>query len=82
MRKTEYVTASELGTYIYCKRGWWLSFHGKQETTAQMIEGTKQHNLLARLLRMNKKELTIALVLIAIGISILIIVGLSMIIFK
>jgi CRISPR/Cas system-associated exonuclease Cas4 (RecB family) len=42
----DYVLASELGEYVYCKRAWWLRQHGLLDVNARMIEGENEHNML------------------------------------
>ncbi len=44
-----YVTASEIGEFVYCKRAWWLRFTGKQAgNPADLARGTLGHNKLFR----------------------------------
>lgn len=44
MAKNDYVTASELGDYVYCKRSWWLKLMGYTASNYQMIKGSKDHD--------------------------------------
>lgn len=47
MPKKDSVTASEIGDYVYCRRSWWLKFHGLAATdTPAMTEGTQRHTRL------------------------------------
>jgi CRISPR/Cas system-associated exonuclease Cas4 (RecB family) len=43
MRNMYYVTASEIGDYVFCKRGWWLRFNGLLKDTEAMTKGVEQH---------------------------------------
>lgn len=52
MNRTEYITASEIGDYVYCKRGWWLRMQGLLPSTFALQEGTEKHdNLFSQLIR-------------------------------
>lgn len=72
MNKADYVKASEIGEYVFCKRGWWLQFNGKLPTTQDMIQGTLAHEKLAQDLRGFDKKRVLAGLLIGIGIILLI----------
>lgn len=53
MDKSDYISASEIGDYIYCKRGWWLRKQGLLPTTFEMQQGTEKHdNLFSQLIRL------------------------------
>jgi CRISPR/Cas system-associated exonuclease Cas4 (RecB family) len=72
MKNTDYVTASEIGDYIFCKRGWWLNFNGLLPKNEKMLQGTLAHeNLARRLLNFDTKK-TIAFLLIVLGILLII----------
>lgn len=52
MDNSEYISASEIGDYVYCKRGWWLRQRGLLKTTFAMQEGTQKHdNLFLQIIR-------------------------------
>ena len=52
MDKSAYISASEIGDYVYCKRGWWLRQKGFLSTTFAMRQGTEKHdNLFLQLIR-------------------------------
>lgn len=70
MNKEEYVTASEIGDYVFCPRGWWLRYNNLLKTTDQMSDGTKAHDQIAKTLR--GIDLKILLTLITIGITLII----------
>lgn len=67
MKKYDYVTASEVGEFIYCKRGWWLHKNGLLEINEKMMQGTKNHSKLASLLWWQKILLIIGIILFALG---------------
>ncbi len=46
MDRSEYISASEVGDFVYCKRGWWLRSRGLLETTFEMQKGTQAHESL------------------------------------
>ena len=52
--KKSIITASEIGEYIYCKRGWWLKDQGLLKTTPVMIQGTAEHSRLLHLVYQHK----------------------------
>jgi CRISPR/Cas system-associated exonuclease Cas4 (RecB family) len=43
MQKTYFVKASEIGDYVFCKRGWWLSKNGWKSVTNEMVQGISGH---------------------------------------
>lgn len=48
MKSGSYITASEIGEYVYCKRGWWLKARGYlRENTPQMMSGSAAHDILS-----------------------------------
>jgi CRISPR/Cas system-associated exonuclease Cas4 (RecB family) len=52
MDRTQYISASEVGDFVYCKRGWWLRMKGLLPTTFAMLQGTQKHeSMLLQLLR-------------------------------
>ncbi len=82
MKRDEYITASEIGDFVYCKRRWWLKFNKMlPDSTPVMDAGTKAHESLASQLENNKKNITLALFLIGLGI-ILVILSILLIILK
>lgn len=47
MSKSDSVTASEIGEYVYCHRAWWLRFHGLASADSPvMSEGRQRHTRL------------------------------------
>ena len=67
MHKNPFVTASEIGDFIYCKRGWWLRKKGLLPTTREMLAGNEKHTQLAALLWWHKLLLIISIVLVGLG---------------
>ena len=64
------IRASDIGTYLYCRRAWWYRLHGYESINqAELAAGTDLHRahgrkvLSAGLMR----TLAIVLVLIAVG---------------
>ena len=44
----DYISASELGEYLYCQRAWWLRRRGAKAVEQDRLEqGTQQHEELA-----------------------------------
>lgn len=72
MKQKIYITASEIGDFVYCPRGWWLRFHrflsGKSE---QMLEGSKQHESLASSVNRHSLIFLLAIILIILGLLVL-----------
>lgn len=57
MDRSDYISASEIGDYMYCKRGWWLRRRGLLSTTFEMKQGTAAHdNLFLSLLRIKRVQ--------------------------
>lgn len=49
MRDTEWVTASELGDWAYCRRAWWYARQGTaRDTGPRLAVGTAGHTVIAR----------------------------------
>lgn len=68
MNSKNYITASEIGEYVYCKRAWWLRNQGLIETTPHMVRGSAAHNALAFKLNLSFKLKIIALLIIGIAV--------------
>jgi CRISPR/Cas system-associated exonuclease Cas4 (RecB family) len=44
----DYISASEIGEYLYCQRAWWLRVHGAKSSQVAVLEqGTVEHEVLA-----------------------------------
>lgn len=53
MDKSEYISASEIGDYVYCKRGWWLRQHGLLTPNFAMQQGEEKHeSILSQLIKL------------------------------
>lgn len=72
MKNTRYITASELGDFVYCKRGWWLRCNNQLSPTGEMLMRTEAHNTLAKRLSFYKVKLYLAVAIITICITLLI----------
>lgn len=76
MKLDMYVTASEIGEYVYCKRGWWLRTQREVKTTPVMQAGTNKHQDLANNLTSLSRRKVIASIILLIGlISMVMILG-------
>ena len=64
MSNKKYVSASEIGDFFYCKRGWWLRFNGLLATTKEMIAGTAGHEKLSTALQINRRKIQFAWIII------------------
>lgn len=43
-KKNKKITASEIGSFIYCRRAWWFQRNGEESSNqTQMMKGTKLH---------------------------------------
>ncbi len=72
MQKEYYINASELGDYVYCKRGWWLRCNGIMTgSNNDMIRGTNAHIRLSQALDLNRKKTNIAWIIIILAIGLL-----------
>lgn len=64
MKPDIYITASEIGEYVYCKRSWWLKTQGLIPTTEAMREGQRQHETLSQWLTLHKRNVFTVIFLI------------------
>lgn len=74
MKSSSYITASEIGEYVYCPRGWWLRVKGNIEETPQMLKGVVSHESLLKRIDWTPRLKLIALLLIAIGIMMFVLI--------
>jgi hypothetical protein len=78
--KKPVIRASEIGSYVYCRRAWWLKrtagFEpaGKEETFARGIAAHAGHG---RLVRRTSWQRRVALVLLGVGFLLLIFAAFS-----
>jgi hypothetical protein len=43
------IRASDIGTYLYCRRAWWYRLHGQESINqAEMAAGTELHRIHGR----------------------------------
>jgi len=68
MKNKKYVSASEIGDFVYYKRGWWLRFNGLLQETEIMRAGTAAHEQLSTSLHTNKRNINLALIIIALAV--------------
>lgn len=74
MASSNYITASEIGEYVYCPRGWWLKKKGNLQTTPQMIKGIAHHESIFSRINWNFRLKIIALLLIGIAVMFILII--------
>lgn len=70
MKSSSYVTASEIGEYVYCPRGWWLRVKGQSKDSPQMIKGVISHESLLKRIDWTPRLKIIALLLVGIALMI------------
>jgi CRISPR/Cas system-associated exonuclease Cas4 (RecB family) len=73
MEKRLYVTASEIGEYVYCQRAWWLRVQGLLSQNQAMRDGVIKHTRLSQWLKAYKSLLALAIAMIIGGIILAII---------
>ena len=75
MKRDDYVTASEIGDYVFCKRGWWLKRNGMlPDTSPVLAAGIQAHETMVKQLLNNKRDTKIAIFLIGFGIVLVIVI--------
>lgn len=74
MKDRKNVTASEIGDFVYCKRGWWLRSHDLLPTTETMLAGTEAHEKLSTALQTNRRNIKLAWLVIAVAVVLLLVV--------
>jgi len=72
-RENTYISASEIGDFVYCKREWWLKMRGLLPVTYQMEQGTVQHAQLATKVLSHPRLVIMAIIIIALGIILFIV---------
>ena len=66
--KRDYVTASEIREYVYCKRAWWLKLNHSSLPSIEELEGNIQHDTLFNWINRNRKVTLLAFGLFVIGV--------------
>ncbi len=74
MASNNYITASEIGEYVYCPRGWRLKIHKPSDPTPQMIRGIMHHESLFSKIVWTPRMLIIAMLLIGIAVMLVLII--------
>ncbi len=69
----KYVTASEIGEFIYCRNCWWKQTHGLLEKNEEMIEGSKLHEEILTTINSVETDSDLGKRLLIIGLSLLLI---------
>lgn len=79
MAQGNYTTASEIGEYVYCPRGWWLKLKGNNQTTSQMIRGIAHHESIFSRIEWSTRIKIIALLLIGISLLFILLIARSIV---
>lgn len=72
----EWVTASELGEWAYCRRAWWYARRGTARDAApQVAAGTAEHTAIAREVAQIERQRTggVRLMVVALALALLLI---------
>jgi hypothetical protein len=73
-----FISASEIGTWCYCKKAWHLSQSGCQSSLREeRSAGIRYHNAHNRRLRVAHRQLTVASIIMLVCVLILIMLGIS-----
>ena len=49
MKTDEYISASEIGNYLFCQRAWWYRLHGALNSQQEVMDaGTAAHEELSQ----------------------------------
>ncbi len=66
------VSAHELNNYVFCKRVWWLRFHGFDQESNKLELGTLRHDRLVWQALISRKIFIVGFILLIIGLVILV----------
>jgi CRISPR/Cas system-associated exonuclease Cas4 (RecB family) len=78
-KKRTYIRASEIGTYLYCRRAWWLrqvAGFEPQDKEAAFAEGEAAHLRHGELVQRTQQRRRAALFLLLCGLLLLVVAGL------
>jgi CRISPR/Cas system-associated exonuclease Cas4 (RecB family) len=74
MENQDYISASDIGSYLYCERTWYYKLKGiKNQTTEAMTEGIKAHEKLNQKVMTSNRLFQGFKILIAIGLLLLLV---------
>ena len=77
-RDRRFISASEIGTWCYCKKAWYLSQSGHQSSfTEERSAGIRYHKAHNRRLRVAHRKQTVASIIMLVCVLILIMFGIS-----
>jgi CRISPR/Cas system-associated exonuclease Cas4 (RecB family) len=64
----DYISASEIGEYLYCQRAWWFRRQGVETSQPEVLkQGTEQHEELTKQVRQIERGSRIGRQLLWIG---------------
>ncbi len=73
----DYVTASEIGDWLYCRRQWWYARRSEPTLAAPLLErGSATHAAVAVQVRRVERLRTVAVWLIVTSVACLVLIGL------
>ena len=77
-RDGRFISASEIGTWCYCKKAWYLSHSGHQSSlTNERAAGIRYHKAHNRRLRAAHQQLAVARIVMLVCVLIVILLGTS-----
>jgi hypothetical protein len=77
-RRNHFITASEIGTWCFCSRAWYLQHLGYRSTlTKEQITGTQFHEAHLQSLRAAHRQRAIARIAMLICLAILLSIGVA-----
>jgi CRISPR/Cas system-associated exonuclease Cas4 (RecB family) len=67
------IRASEIGSYLYCRRAWWYKLNGfESENQAEMAAGTELHRKHGRKVMASGLLRTLALIIFLLAVTLLV----------
>jgi CRISPR/Cas system-associated exonuclease Cas4 (RecB family) len=69
-KRKPFIRASDIGSYVYCRRAWWLRRVGgfePEDLEGRLQRGTLAHNKHGRKVRRSRLQLRAALICLVLG---------------